>query len=90
MSEAAQRKGKPKVENRKAEALTTPEERAVFTSSTQQKRSSKNKSQCMEKVGSSDASSNALQDQGKKVQGNLSQTLMCARQNAFSSLKPTN
>ena len=43
----------------------------------------------VEKVGSSDASSNALQDQGRKVQGNLSHS-WCSQDKIRTSLKPTN
>ena len=48
------------------------------------------KLRCAEIVGSSDASSNALQDQRKNVQRKLVALLMLARQDTHASLKPTN
>ena len=43
-----------------------------------------------EKVGSSDASTNTLQDQVKNVQGKRVAILMFPRQNTHASLMPTN
>ena len=45
---------------------------------------------CAEKVGSSDASSYALQDQGKKSTGRHAALLMLTKQNTHASMKPTN
>ena len=57
----------------KNRSLTMPEGCEVFTSLIQQMRSSsKLLKKSAKKVGSSDASSYALQDQLKKVQGNMS------------------
>ena len=66
MSEAAQRKEKQNGLSRNW-SLTMPEDCAVFTSLIQRMRVQRNYSKCAKKVGSSDASNNALQDQGRKV-----------------------
>ena len=71
MSEAAQRKEKQKWLSRNR-SLTMQEDCEVFTSLIQQMRSSKKLFEnAWGKVGSSDASCNALQDQRRKVQGDL-------------------
>ena len=48
------------------------------------------KKKCAEKVGSSDASSNTLQDQGRKVHGNLSHFGCSQDKIRIAPLKPTN
>ena len=50
----------------------------------------RNYSKRADKVGNSDANSNALQDKVKNVQRNLSQSWHSPRQNMHASLKPTN
>ena len=60
-----ERKNKPKLEN--AGRL-----RGIYFIDPEDAEFIETMKNCAEKVGSSDASSNALQDQGKKVQGNLS------------------
>ena len=75
----------------KNRSLTTQEDCAVFTSLIQQMRKTKETVEnCAKKVGSSDASSNASQDQGEKSTRKLVALLMFARQNLDASLKPTN
>ena len=51
-----------------------PEDSVVFTSVIQRMKNSRKNAR--NKTGSSDASCNALQDQGRKVQGNMSHSLI--------------